>query len=62
MGVGDVSPLEDNSLTSEGSDNFRFADDPPRTRKLSSISLVNECVGMKSPFENPHSASSVDNR
>ena len=35
---------------------------PPGTRKLSSISLVNECVGMKSSFENPHSASSVDNR
>jgi PadR family transcriptional regulator len=29
---------------------------------LSSIPLGDECVGMKSSFENPHSASSVDNR
>jgi hypothetical protein len=41
---------------------IKASDNPPGTRKLNSISLVDECVGMKSSFENPHSASSVDNR
>src|SRR6202048_4234275 len=54
-----TSTLLNNALLSA---HFRFADNPPGTRKLSSISLVNECVGMKSSFENPRSASSVDNR